>query len=186
MRNRLIKLILERSYRYNKESPFLLSSGRTSPYYIDCKQVTFLPEGQYIIGQMIFSIIENLNPKGIGGMTLGADPIAISVSLTSYLKNKPIPSFSIRKEAKKHGTQKWIEGNIEPGSEVIVVDDVITTGKSTITAINRLREEGYRPLLAIVIVDREEDNGRENIENMNLKVISLCRLSELTDYSSSP
>ncbi|MBN1233415.1 MAG: orotate phosphoribosyltransferase [Candidatus Coatesbacteria bacterium] len=186
MRNRLIELILERSYRYNEESPFLLSSGRLSPYYIDCKQVTFLPEGQFLIGQMIFSIIEKLDPKGIGGMTLGADPIAISVSLISYLKNKPIPSFSVRKEPKKHGTLKWIEGNIESGSEVVVVDDVITTGKSTIDAIKRLREEGYKPLIVIVIVDREENNGKENIESMGIKVEPLFKLSELRDYLSSP
>ena len=92
----------------------------------------------YLIGNLIFDLIKDLPVKGIGGLTLGADPIAYAVSYTSYLKKKPIEAFVVRKTAKTHGTQSWIEGNVAKGDKVVIIDDVVTTGKSTIEAINRV------------------------------------------------
>lgn len=170
MRDRLIRLIYERAFKYSEEPIFRLVSGGLSQYYFNCKTVTLSPEGMYLIGNIIFDMIANLDVKGIGGLTLGADPISNAVAYTSYLKRKPIESFVVRKKAKEHGTMQWIEGNIKQGDSVVVVDDVITTGSSTIKAITRLKEAGIFVKKVIVLVDRQE-GGRENI----LKFLAECR-----------
>ncbi|MCX8034012.1 MAG: orotate phosphoribosyltransferase [Thermodesulfovibrio sp.] len=164
MRDRLIKLIYEKAFKYSEEPIFRLTSGSLSKYYFNCKTVTLSPEGMYLIGNIIFDLIANLDVKGIGGLTLGADPISNAVAYTSYLKGKPIESFVVRKKAKEHGTMQWIEGNINEGDSVVVVDDVITTGSSTIQAITRLKEAGIFVRKVVVLVDRQE-GGRENILN---------------------
>lgn len=169
MKDRLIRLIYERAFKYSEEPVFRLVSGALSKYYFNCKTVTLSPEGMYLIGNIIFNMIENLNVNAIGGLTLGADPISNAVSYTSYLKGKPIESFTVRKKPKEHGTMQWIEGNIKAGDAVVVVDDVITTGSSTIQAITRLKEAGVFVKKVIVLVDRQE-GGRENI----LKFLQEC------------
>jgi len=133
-----------------------------SRYYIDCKKVTLDPKGAALIGRLIFNRIKPLRPQGIGGLTLGADPIALAVAVTSYLKGRPIPAFIIRKEPKGHGSQAWIEGNLPEGAEVVVVEDVVTTGGSTLKAIERLKAHGCKILKVLAIVDRNE-GGREKI-----------------------
>jgi orotate phosphoribosyltransferase len=176
MKERLVELIYDKSFKYSEEPLFKLVSGRFSNYYVNCKTVTLHPEGMYLIGNIIFEMIRNLPVAGIGGLTLGADPIADAVAYTSYLKGKPLESFVVRKNAKSHGTMQWIEGNLKPGDKVVIVDDVITTGKSTIEAINRAREAGLTIVKVIALVDRQE-GGYEAVEkavadiNANFKVV---------------
>ncbi|MCX7988642.1 MAG: orotate phosphoribosyltransferase [Thermodesulfovibrio sp.] len=162
MRERLIRLIYEKAFKYSEEPIFRLTSGGMSKYYFNCKAVTLSPEGMYLIGNIIYEMISNINVKGIGGLTLGADPIAYAVAYTSYLKGNPIEAFVVRKKAKEHGTMQWIEGNIKAGENVVVVDDVITTGSSTIQAITKLKEAGIFVKKVVVLVDRQE-GGRQNI-----------------------
>lgn len=162
MRDRLVRLIYEKAFKYSAEPVFKLVSGRMSNYYFNCKAVTLNPEGMYLTGNIIFEAIKNLEVKGIGGLTLGADPIADAVAYTSHLKKKPIEAFVVRKNAKSHGTMQWIEGNVTAGDRVVVVDDVITTGKSTIEAITKAREAGLQVVMVIALVDRQE-GGREAI-----------------------
>ncbi|MEN2994131.1 MAG: orotate phosphoribosyltransferase [Thermodesulfovibrio sp.] len=162
MKEKLIQLIYEKAFKYSETPVFRLTSGKLSNYYFNCKAVTLSPEGMYLIGNIIYEMIEKLDVKGIGGLTLGADPIANAVAYTSYLRGNPIEAFVVRKKAKEHGTMQWIEGNINKGDSVVVVDDVITTGSSTIEAVSRLKEAGVFVKKVIVLVDRQE-GGRENI-----------------------
>ena len=177
MKNRLIELIIENAFKYSEEPVFKLVSGRISNYYFNCKAVTLHPEGMYLIGNLIFDLIKDLNIKGIGGLTLGADPMAYAVAYTSFQKGMPIKGFVVRKTPKTHGTMLWIEGNIKRGNRVVIVDDVITTGKSTIEAINRAKEEGLQIVKAIVLIDRQE-GGREAVEAFGYKLDSILTTDE--------
>ncbi len=173
---RLLDILYTKSFIYRENPPFKLVSGRESFYYFDCKATTLDPEGLSLIGMAVYDkLAEMLRPHGtcgIGGLTLGADPISLAASLEAYRNNVTLYPLIVRKEPKKHGTSKWIEGNIGGIQKVIAVDDVITTGGSTITAIERLRESGLEVLKAVVLIDREE-GGRENIEKEGVEVISL-------------
>ena len=153
---------MEKSFRYSDNPPFTLASGRTSNYYFNCKPTTLDPEGMNLIGMIVFEMLADTGVSAAGGMTLGADPIANALSLISYQQGKPIKSFIIRKEVKEHGTRSAVEGDILPGEKVAIIDDVITTGGSTITAIERARDAGLVIELVIALIDREE-GGRENI-----------------------
>ena len=124
--------------------------------------------------------IRDQRAKGIGGLTLGADPIADAVAYTSYLRKKPVEAFVVRKTAKSHGTMQWIEGNITAGDKVVVVDDVITTGKSTIEAITRAKEGGLDVVKVIALVDRQE-GGKENIEALGHKVETVVTREEVME-----
>jgi len=176
-KERLFSILFSRSFIYREDPPFTLVSGAKSPYYFDCKATTLDPEGCSLVGQMMFGIAKNLDIDAVGGLTLGADPISISTALAAYAGNKIIFPFVVRKEPKKHGTQKWIEGNLDGVKKVAVIDDVITTGQSTIQAIERIRESGLIVEKALVIIDREE-GGRVNIENKGVEVISLFKRSD--------
>ena len=180
MKKQLIQLIFEKTFKYSEEPVFRLVSGRMSNYYFNCKAVTLHPEGMYLIGNMIFEMIKESRVKGIGGLTLGADPIANAVAYTSFLKKAPIEAFVVRKTAKAHGTMQWIEGNITGGDRVVIVDDVITTGKSTIEAINRANEAGLDIVKVIALVDRQE-GGRENIEALGYKVDAVVTREEVME-----
>jgi orotate phosphoribosyltransferase len=181
VRNRLIELIIEKAFKYSKEPVFKLVSGRMSNYYFDCKAVTLHPEGMYLIGNIIFDLIKDLNIKGIGGLTLGADPIADAVAYTSYLKGNPIGAFVVRKKTPKaHGTMQWIEGNITKGDRAVIVDDVITTGKSTIEALTRARETGLDIVKVIALIDRQE-GGREAVEELGYKLDSIITREEVME-----
>jgi orotate phosphoribosyltransferase len=180
MKERLIELIIEKAFKYSEEPVFKLVSGSMSNYYFNCKAVTLYPEGVYLIGNLFFDLIKNLDIKGIGGLTLGADPIAYAVAYTSYLKNKPVEAFVVRKTAKSHGTMQWIEGNIKSGDRVAIVDDVITTGKSTIEAITRAKEVGLEIVKVIALIDRQE-GGREAIETLSHKIESIITRDEVME-----
>jgi orotate phosphoribosyltransferase len=156
-RQRLKELLLQKSYR---EGTFTLTSGKTSDFYVDGKQTTLDAEGGYLCGRLLFELIRQ-HPEpiaGVGGMTLGADPLVTAVSLVSYLENSPIPAFIVRKEAKGHGTGNFIEGksNLTPGGLVALVEDVVTTGGTLLKVIERVENEGFRVGLVATVVDRQE------------------------------
>ena len=176
-RKLLFEILYSRSFIYRDNPPFRLVSGRESPYYFDCKATTLDPEGISLIGRLVFENIRELDVDAIGGLTLGADPISISVSIAAFQSGIRLNPLIVRKEAKKHGTQKWIEGNLENVKRVVVIDDVITTGGSTVTAIDRIKESGLDVEDALVLIDREE-GGRENIEKHGVRIVSLFTRSD--------
>jgi orotate phosphoribosyltransferase len=178
MKHRLAEIILERSFQYRDNPPFTLASGKTSNYYFNCKTTTMDPEGMYLIGNILFDMLADADVSAAGGLTLGADPIANALSLISYQKKRPIKSFVVRKDAKNHGTKSGIEGNITPGERVAIIDDVITTGGSTITALEIAREAGLKVDRVIALVDREE-GGRENIKKYVERVDAVLTRSEI-------
>jgi orotate phosphoribosyltransferase len=186
MKHRLAEIILERSFQYRDNPPFTLASGKTSNYYFNCKTTTMDPEGMYLIGNILFEMLGDADVSAAGGLTLGADPIANALSLISYQKKKPIKSFVVRKDVKDHGTKSGIEGNIAPGERVAIIDDVITTGGSTITAIEIAREAGLKVDRVIALVDREE-GGRENIKKYIDRVDAVLTRSEIMNlYKGRP
>jgi orotate phosphoribosyltransferase len=162
MKERLIEIVLERSFKYSDNPPFTLVSGLKSNYYFNCKPTTLDPEGMNLIGELVFSMLADSVVTAAGGLTLGADPIANALSVISFQKGRPIKSFVVRKDLKDHGIKNAVEGNVRPGEHVAIIDDVITTGGSTITAIQRAREAGLVVERVIVLIDREE-GGKENI-----------------------
>jgi orotate phosphoribosyltransferase len=162
MKERLGEIILDRSFKYSEDPPFTLASGKKSNFYFNCKPTTLDPEGMNLIGAIIFDIIKDTDISAAGGLTLGADPIANALAVISYQKGKPIKSFIVRKDVKDHGTKSAIEGNVSAGEKIVIIDDVITTGGSTITAIEQARKAGLSVEMVITLIDREE-GGRENI-----------------------
>jgi len=142
-----------------RKGDFTLSSGKKSSYYLDCRLTTMDPNGALLIARLILQKIreEHIQAEAIGGLTLGADPIAASVAVVSALEGTPLHAFIVRKEAKSHGMQRFIEGfDAGPGARVIVVDDVCTTGASHQRAAERAEEAGYNVVAVFCVVDREE------------------------------
>jgi len=179
MLERLKQLLLERSFKYSETPTFRLVCGEISKFYFNCKPTTLSPEGQYLIGKLVFDIIKDRDVQAIGGLTLGADPIACAVANESFRQGKPIEAFIVRKKLKDHGIVGKIEGNIKAGDRVIVVDDVVTTGQSTIQAIEAARENGLVVTGVVVLVDREEMNGRQNIQEHVEDFSALVTASEI-------
>ena len=172
-RNRLLELLTGLAYEKRK---VMLSSGRESDFYIDTKQASLTAEGHYLVGRLVLAEIRShfAGAQAVGGMTMGADPIASAVSLTSWLQASPLPAFYVRKEPKAHGTAQWIEGKkgLPSPAQVVVVEDVVTTGASTLKAIERSRQEGLHVLGVVALVDREE-GGREAVEAAGVPLRSL-------------
>ena len=154
MRDELLKLVKEKALQ---KGDFILSSGKASSFYIDGKQVTLHPQGILLVAKTILGMLHGTQADAIGGPTLGADPIAAAVSLLSSQTGHPLKAFIVRKEEKKHGTQKRIEGPaLEKGDRVVVVEDVITSGKSVLVAIHEVEKLGCRIVKVICLVDRQE------------------------------
>ena len=181
MKQELIRIIYEKSFKYSDKPIFRLVSGRMSCFYVNCKPTTLSPRGMFLIGHLVFDAVKDLNISGIGGLTFGADPIAVATAFASELNKKPVKAFSIRKTQKDHGIVKWIEGDIKAGEKVVIIDDVATTGGSTIKAVERAREEGLDVLRAVVLVDRQE-GGLENIRNYVKDVLAIISRDELMAY----
>ena len=177
MKKRLADIILEKSFRFSEE-PFTLSSGLKSNYYFDCKKTSLDPEGMDLIGNIVFDMLKDSAIEAVGGLSLGADPIANSIALVSFQQGRPINPFIVRKDAKGHGTKSRIEGNVKAGDRVAILDDVVTTGASTITAIEAAREAGLVIDRVIVLVDREE-GGTENILKYVARIEPVIRRSEI-------
>jgi len=163
-RARLLEILRALSFERRK---VVLASGRESDFYIDCKRTALTAEGHVLIGRLMFERVRKIRPlvRGVGGLTLGADPIGSAIALTSFLEGEPVDSFIVRKEPKGHGTGQWIEGRktIPDGSRVAVIEDVVTTGGSALKAIERCRAERLEPVACVALVDRLE-GGREAIE----------------------
>jgi orotate phosphoribosyltransferase len=176
-RERLLDILKERSVEWGT---FVLASGKTSTIYFDGKQTTLHPEGAYLIGKILFEMLRNAKVDAVGGMTLGADPIVTSIALVSFIEGKPIPAFIIRKEPKKHGKGLWIEGkgNLSKGSPIAIIEDVVTTGKTTLEAISRAREEGLKVVKVLAVVDREE-GGRETLAKEGLELEAIFKKSDI-------
>lgn len=178
-RARLLALIRERAYSRRR---VVLSSGRESDFYVDLKRVTLDPEGLTLLGGLLAGEVLGWAPpvQGVGGMTLGADPIAAAVAIASWERGRPIPAFIVRKEPKQHGTAAWIEGrdNLPAGARVAVVEDVLTTGASALRAAERCRAEGMEVGGIVVVVDREE-GGREAVEAAGHRLVALYTRREV-------
>ncbi|MCD6353097.1 MAG: orotate phosphoribosyltransferase [Proteobacteria bacterium] len=179
MEKELLQIIDQKGFQYSGEGKFTLASGKKSKFYVDCRKVTSLAKAKYLISRLIYKRIESLKIDAIGGPAIGAIPIADAVSYASYIEGNEIKSFWIRKEAKGHGLKKWVEGDVKKDDRVIIVDDVITTGKSTIDALQRAKEAGLKVVKVIVLVDREEENGKQNIEAEGVKVEALFAVSDI-------
>jgi len=176
-RIRLIRLLAERS---TKRGRFTLASGRESTIYVDARLTTMSPEGLALIGPVALTMIREAGwaPDAVGGLTLGADPVSYAVSYASALAGTPVRAFTVRKEAKQHGTGKLIEGPYRAGDRVVVIEDVITTGGSAQRAIEAVRAAGGTVLGVLAVVDREE-GGREALEQGGIAVRALATLSEI-------
>ena len=179
MKDRLMEIILEKSFQYSEEPIFKLVSGGVSNFYFNCKPTMLDPEGKELIGRLIFSTIRDLEVTGIGGLELGSVPISSAVSLISHLEGQPIKEFIVRKEKKDHGIPAKVEGEFVAGEKVVVVDDVITTGGSTIKAIEAVQKLGLEVAKVVVLVDREEMNGRQSIEKLCPEVEPLIKRTEV-------
>lgn len=173
----LLQFLVEHSYRFSPE-PFDLSSGRQSNHYVDCKQTTMRRQAARAIAELFEEHIPN-GVSAVGGLTAGADPIAYAIR---DFADRDLDAFMVRKAAKQHGLRKLVEGPVKAGDKVVVVDDVVTTGKSTIEAIKACQGEGLDVVAVVVLVDREEDGGIERIReafNSAGPVASIFTLSEL-------
>lgn len=178
----LRRLLLERSV---KQGSFLLASGQQSSYYIDCRLATMSAEGMALIGRMGWDAIQaaGWRPAGVGGLTMGADPVAYAIAAASFQTRSPVDAFSVRKEPKGHGTGRLIEGNFKTGDPVVVIEDVITSGGSARKALAAIEEAGGTVLGVLAVVDREE-GGKAVLENDGRKVVVLTTATDLGLRSS--
>ena len=175
MKEELLKLLKDNAY---KKGEFKLSSGKTSEHYVNCKPVTLSGRGLTLVS---LSMLMYVDTGYVAGLTLGADPLVSGVSLVSALDSKMVNGLIVRKEAKGHGTQAWIEGPLpKEGTQITVLEDVITTGGSAIQAVKRLRDAGYEVKRVVSIVDRQE-NGEANtaMQLAGLELVSLYKLKDL-------
>lgn len=181
-RARLLALLLERSFR---TGDFVLASGARSSYYIDCRTTTTHAEGQALVGRLGLALLAEagLRPTSVGGLTMGADPVSYAIAHASWLAGGPVHSFSVRKQPKEHGTGKRVEGCFSPGDRVVVVEDVITSGKSALQACDAVEAEGGTVLGVLALVDREA-RGREAIEARGYPVHVLFRVGELLEAAA--
>jgi orotate phosphoribosyltransferase len=177
--DRLREILIGRAVRFGS---FTLASGRSSDFYVDVKRIFLDPEAIDLLGQALVSCWQNsdLQVRAVGGMTLGADPLITSFVLKAREVGFDVPGFIVRKEPKGHGTQQYLEGagDIPEGSEVLILEDVVTSGGSSIKTAERCRAHGFNPLAVITVVDREE-GGREAIEAAGLTFFALFCRSEL-------
>ena len=170
----LKSILLEKSVR---TGTFTLASGKVSDLYVDCRMTALDPVGATLVGALGWKLVQE---EAIGGMTMGADPISLAVGMTSALEGaeKKLQVFTVRKEPKDHGRGRRIEGNFQAGDTVVVVDDVITTGGSTLKAIDAIEAEGGKVAAALVLLDREE-GGRQAIEERGIPVYPLYTRTSL-------
>ncbi|MFN4227392.1 MAG: orotate phosphoribosyltransferase [Candidatus Ratteibacteria bacterium] len=175
IKERLKRILHERAVVFKE---VVLSSGKRSNFYIDCRVITLSPEGLYLVSKIIFEMIKNENIDAIGGLTLGADPIVSGVCLISYIEKKPINGFIVRNVKKEHGMEKIIEGNLKENSNVVIVDDVATTGSSILKAIEVVESYNCKIKKVICIVDREE-GAKQEIEKKGYKLESIFKKSDL-------
>lgn len=173
----LEKLLLARSVAFGD---FVLASGQRSSYYIDARKTTMSAEGQQLIGTLGLEAIraKGWHARAVGGLTMGADPVAYAIARASLDSPPILDAFSVRKAAKEHGTKRRVEGNFEAGTPVVVIEDVITSGGSALQAIEAVRAEGGIVLGVLAVVDRLQ-GGADAIRNSGLDVVSLTTTSSI-------
>jgi orotate phosphoribosyltransferase len=175
--DRLLTLLAERSAR---RGHFTLASGRQSTLYIDARLTTMSPDGLALIGPLGLGALRasGWSVEAVGGLTLGADPVSYAIAYASALAGTPVRAFTVRKEAKAHGTGRLVEGPFREGDRVAVIEDVITTGGSALRAVDAIRAAGGVVAGVLALVDREE-GGREALEGAGLPVLALVRASDV-------
>ncbi|BAZ69907.1 orotate phosphoribosyltransferase [Fischerella sp. NIES-4106] len=177
LRDKLLDLFCQLAYQ---EGDFVLSSGQRSSYYINGKQVTLHPQGALAIGRILLSLLPQ-DTQAVAGLTLGADPIVSAVSVVSAYEHRPIPALIIRKEAKGHGTKAYIEGpNLPTGANVVVLEDVVTTGQSAMKAVERLRAADYTVNKVISLVDRQQ-GGAEFYQSVGLNFQAVFTIEDIQE-----
>ena len=182
-RSRLLPIAAERAFDYRAVT---LSSGRQSNYYVDGKQVTLGdPKGALLLAQIILKALEGQPVDTIGGLTIGADPIVGAVVALSALEGRPFPGFIVRKEPKKHGLQKDIEGKLESGARAVIVDDVITTGASILDAIGKVEAYGVDVAGVLALTDREE-GGKAALEDKGYPTYAVFTAKQLAEAKGCP
>lgn len=174
---RLLDLLRERSLR---RGDFVLASGQRSSYYIDARLTTLSAQGQALIGHLGLAAIrrQGWRPDAVGGLTMGADPVACAIAAASLHAPPTVDAFSVRKAVKAHGAQRRIEGNFGPGARVVVLEDVVTTGGSALAAIEAIRAEGGVVLGVLAVVDREQ-GGRDAIAATGIEVVALATTTQI-------
>ncbi len=170
-RERLLELLRARSFARKK---VVLASGRESDFFIDCKQTVLTAEGHALVGALMFDALETFSASAVAGVELGGCPLASAVAMTSFERGKPLDAIYVRKDAKDHGSRRDLEGNtqIPAGARVALVEDVITTGGSTLKAAEKLRAAGYVVAGVVALVDRLE-GGREAIESAGVALTTI-------------
>jgi orotate phosphoribosyltransferase len=176
-KNRLLELLKKHAFRRGKVT---LASGKVSDFYIDAKQVTLNPEGLYLTARIMLEMLKGVEFDAVGGLTIGADPIVAAIGVVSRLEQRNMQVFIVRKEAKKHGMQKFIEGpSLQPGSKVVIVEDVMTSGGSALKAIKAVEAAKCRVVKVIALVDRM-DGARETLKQKNYELLSVFTRNDIT------
>jgi len=176
LRDRLKEILLNKSVITGKE--FTLASGKTSNFYVDARITTLDAEGGYLCGKIFLQMLKDFSIDAVGGYSIGADPIVSSIAVLSYMENKPIPAFIIRKEEKTHGTGKIIEGNFPPNASVAIFDDVVTSGGSIIKGAKQVESHGGKVEIVMAVIDRDE-GGKETIEAAGYRFLSIFKKEDL-------
>ena len=181
LKRRLARLLVEKSYR---EGDFVLASGRRSDYYFDCRVTALHAEGSWLIGTLFNHMLSEMDIKGVGGMTMGADPLVAATTVISHEQGRPLHGLLVRKEAKGHGTGQYVEGlgNFSTGDRVAMLEDVVTTGGSLLKACDRIRDAGLSIVAVCAILDREE-GGREKLREAGYDLLALFTRAELVDLA---
>jgi orotate phosphoribosyltransferase len=177
-RTRLLKILKELSY---EEGEFTLASGKKSNFYIDCKETTLNPDGMYLVGTLMYQLVRQFaTVEAVGGVSVGGDPLVCSTVLISRALGEAVPGFFIRKEPKGHGTNLWLEGgkNLRKGMNVVILEDVVTTGGSSLKAIETTEREGFKVIGVVALLDRL-DGGKEAIESKGYAFKSIYTLRDL-------
>ena len=181
LRQILLDLIVKYAY---VEGDFTLSSGAKSSYYINCKQVTLRAEGALALGRLLLQLLPD-RTSAVAGLTLGADPMVSAVSVVSAYEDRPLPALIIRKKPKGHGTKAYIEGpSLAPESNIVVLEDVVTTGGSALTAVEKLQDAGYRVTQILSLVDREQ-GGSQLYQSKGIKFQALFSIKEIQQQYST-
>ena len=177
LKRRLARLLVEKSYR---EGDFVLASGRRSDYYFDCRVTALHAEGSWLIGTLFNHMLREMDITGVGGMTMGADPLVAATTVISHEQGRPLHGLLVRKEAKGHGTGQFVEGlgNFNTGDRVAMLEDVVTTGGSLLKACDRIRDAGLSIVAVCAILDREE-GGREKLREAGYDLLALFTRAEL-------
>ncbi|HVN25895.1 MAG TPA: orotate phosphoribosyltransferase [Syntrophorhabdales bacterium] len=179
-KKRLLRLLKKLSY---EEGDFTLTSGKKSTFYIDCKETTLNPEGMYLVGHLMYNAVRQIpDAQAVGGVSIGGDPLVCATLMVSYAASDPILGFLIRKEPKGHGSNLWIEGgkNLQKGMNVVILEDVVTTGGSSLKAIDIAEKEGFKVVGLVVLLDRLE-GGKEVIESKGYNYKRIFTLNDVRE-----